>query len=151
MGRRRLKRLDVKQTGKLTYEPKAETVYESGARFGFQERVSVSVGSGTTSATTWAKVNASAYVPPDAQSVLLSVTLHSTDNDMVFQSRSSAAVSARSVRIAGAKMQVQVIQPLGKMSTFDWQVVVSTGTTGWVEFDVSIIGWYGPPDERLKR
>lgn len=147
-----MKRLDsAAQTGKLTYEPKAETVYESGERFGFHERLSVSVGSGTTSATTWAMVNVSAYVPPDAQSVLLSVTLHSTDNDMVFQSRSSAAVSARSVRIAGAKLQTQVIQPLGKMSTFDWQVVVSTGTTGWTEFDVSIIGWYGPPDERLKR
>jgi len=137
--------------GKLGYLRGTEPVWESGARHGFFECVPVSVGSGTTSATTWARVDCARFLPPDAQSVVLAVTLHSTDNDMVFQSRSSAAVSARSFRVAQGKVQMQVIQPLGALSTFDWQVVVSTGTTGWTAFDVSVIGWYGPEDQRQPR
>lgn len=117
----------------------------------FHERTPVSVGSGTTTATTWASVSCTSYVPLGAQSVVLNVTLHSTDNDMVFQYRSSSAITARSVRIAGAKSEYQVIVPLGPLSTFEWQVVVDTGTTGWTEFDVQVTGWCGEADERQPR
>lgn len=135
----------------------AGTATPTAASITMRFREAVQVGVGTTAGSSWAKFACAPYVPDGAVAAILTAKLDTGQDNMQFEVRESASLTANIMAEAAATAGDDTVihrstcfAPLAQDLTFDWRLT-GPGTANYYNWEILLIGWIGPDDGAIGR